>query len=113
MPPSKADDKQMIKATIAGTPLVKISIEPELEPFYRRAAGLAATGKGGTINKFYEAFKEDDRGQHESILLRRTLLELGYRMEFMKEELRQLQGEFSQINEEIEECFALCSEGLS
>ncbi len=112
MPPMKELDKQLIRATIAGTTLAKININRELEPFYRAAAGLAETGKGGTVNKFYDAFKQTDSGQTDSILLRRTLLEVGYRMEFMKEELKQLRGDFDSLNKELEACLRSCSDSL-
>ncbi len=112
MPQSTEPEKQLIRATVAGTTLPKINIIRELEPFYRAAAGLAETGKGGTINRFYEEFKRIDSGQQESVLLRRTLLEVGFRMEFMKEELRQLQEDFASLNGEIEQCLSACSKGL-
>ncbi len=112
MPQSTESDKQLIKATVAGTTLPKINIYREWEPFYRAAAGLAETGKGGTVNRFYDEFKRIDSGQQESVLLRRTLLEVGFRMEFMKEELRQLQEGFVSLNEDIEHCLSSCSESL-
>ncbi len=109
MPSNSKSQEQMITATIAGHRLNKITIVRELEPFYRRAAGLAATGEGGTIDKFYKALQEANRSESEAILLRKTLLEIAYRSEFRLEELRQLGHDFEKLNHELEECLTVCS----
>ncbi len=101
-------EKQLITATIAGVVLPKIAVEPELEPFYRRAAGLATTGKGGTINEFYDGFKRIAPSESDAVLLRKTLLDVGYLMEFMKEELVQLRDDFQSLNEEVVNCLETC-----
>ncbi len=113
MPESNEPDRQLIKATVAGLTLPQINIFREFEPFYRAAAGLAETGKGGTINQFYDEFKRLDVGQGETMLLRRTLLEVGFRMEFREEELRQLRRDFASLNDEVVACLQSCSETVS
>ncbi len=101
-------DKQLITATIAGLSLSKIAIVREHEPFYRRAAGYANTGQGGTIDKYYKAFKAINHSESDGIVLRKILLEIAYRSEFMKEELKQLREDGHSLCEEVERCLEEC-----
>ncbi len=101
-------DKQFITATIAGLSFPKIAIDRELEPFYRLAAGYANTGEGGTIDKYYKAFKAINHSESDGIVLRKVLLEIAYRSEFMKEELKQLRVDSNKLCDEVERCLEEC-----
>ncbi len=102
-------DKQLITATIVGLSLTKIAIVREHEPFYRRAAGYANTGQGGTIDKYYKAFKAINHSESDAIVLRKILLEIAYRSEFMKEELKQLRENSYKLCDEAERCLEECA----
>ncbi len=93
------NDLQRVNLQVAEMQMDPISVRRDLEQYYRRATDLKTSALN--INTIFLELKRKMVGQGEAVLLRKTLLELGFRYELAKEECLYLNENIEQMNEDL------------
>ncbi len=101
-------EKVKVNLDVAGVLIDGLRVEGRLEPYYRRS--VSKDPKKITINSLYQALREREPNASDDLVLRKTLVELGYRFEQMKEERQLLSQELSSLAGQVRETLAYCQQ---